>query len=104
MQSLDKFLYRRENPFRLCLIRPSCSWDTHVIGRVFGLRQLPQALRRLGSAFTATVPAAVFWRFLSFNKTIELLIEAYHNLTITFFAKKNKIYNFFSIIFFKKWI
>ena len=37
-----------------------------------------------------------------FKKRIELLLEAYHNLTITFFAKKNKIYNFFSIRLKKK--
>jgi hypothetical protein len=36
-----------------------------------------------------------------FNKLIELLIKGYHNLTITFFAKKDKIYNLFSIIFFR---
>ena len=36
-----------------------------------------------------------------FNKIIELLLKGYHNLTITFFAKKNKIYNLFSIRLFK---
>ena len=45
------------------------------------------------------IPCTLYFSEVSvFNKTIELLIEAYHNLTITFFAKKNKIYNFFSTI------
>ena len=42
------------------------------------------------------IPCTLYFSEVSvFNKRIELLLEAYHNLTITFFAKKNKIYNFF---------
>ena len=35
------------------------------------------------------------------NILLKLIIEAYHSLTITFFAKKNKIYNLFFMDFFR---